>query len=221
MAKPPPEEFFEITVKCPKNLMGDTMSMLTKLGLSDVHFNLVEATKSFTRNANPEVSSIDFLTAWTSEHPTFKAREAVKAFRDDGRGNGSTAYHTLTALVKDGVLKKLDEGRYSRADVKALVAPKKTTKQVQVHRDVDHRTFLLRAASRNHGRFSTSWMKAQFEKDGRIPGNVSPTIATLMKKKALKRVGDSEYVLPAKAAPKKTEVKTNGNAAAIETPVGV
>jgi hypothetical protein len=47
-------------------------------------------------------------------------------------------------------------------------------------------------------------MKKQFEADGRGSGSVSPTISALMKKKQIKRVSDSEYVLPQKAAkPKK------------------
>jgi fatty acid-binding protein DegV len=58
-------------------------------------------------------------------------------------------------------------------------------------------------------------MKVQFKKDTRNPGNVSPTIAHLLKKKAIKRVGEGEYVLMSKAAsPKKAEPKTNGAAVA-------
>ena len=126
---------------------------------------------------------------------------------------GTSAYHSLTKLVDDGTLKKIGEGMYSRTDVKHLAAPKKAKKPTQDRREIDHRTFLLRTASRNHGKFTTSKMKEWFDKDGRKPGNVSPTIAALMKKKQIKRVGDSEYVL-AKASPKKAEPKTNGAAVA-------
>lgn len=80
----------------------------------------------------------------------------------------------------------------------ALPAPKPHAKHAKTkldRREVSHSSFILRQASRNHGRFNTAWMKKQFEKDGRKWGAVSPTIAPLLKQKLLKRVGEGEYVL--------------------------
>jgi len=232
MPKSPPVEYFEFTCRCPVLTAGPIMAQLSKIEGLDVSApHLVTEVRSFSRNtaatgSNPEIGTKAFLAEWSKANPTFKANDAVKALRADGRGGGSAAYPALNALVGDGTFKKLSPGQYSRADVKALPAPKKkakAAKQTQVRRDVDHQTFLLRNASRNHGRFNTSWMKAQFEKDKRKAGNVSPTIAALLKKKQIKRVGDSEYVLMSKAAaPKKQAVKTNGAAAVeISVPAGV
>jgi len=220
MPKPPPVEYFECVCRMPVLTAGPIMAMLTKIEGLDVSApHLVSEVKAYSRNtavtgSNPEMGTKAFLTEWSKANPTFKASDAVKALRADGRGGGSAAYPALNALVEDGTLKKLSPGQYSRADVKHLPAPKKAKKNpTPDRREVDHRTFLLRAASRNHGRFNTSWMKAQFEKDERTPGNVSPTIAVLLKKKAIKRVGEGEYVLMQKAAsPKKAEPKTNGAA---------
>jgi len=216
MPKPPPVEYFECVCRMPVLTAGPIMAMLTKIEGLDVSApRLVSEVRAFSKNTRPQVGSREFLAEWIKEHPTFKAIEVVRALREAGHGNGSAAYHAITSLINEGVLKKLSVGEYSRADVKHLPAPKKAKKQVQVRRDVDHPTFLLRAASRNHGRFNTSWMKAQFEKDKRTPGNVSPTIAKLIKLRQIKRVGDSEYVLMSKAAsPKKAEPKTNGVAVA-------
>ncbi len=216
MPKPPPVEYFECICRMPVLTAGPIMAQLSKMEGLDVSApHLVTEIKTFRQNAvntHPQVSSRDYLLEWIKDHPTFRAKEAVAHFNADGRSKNS-AYPVLSAAVEEGILKKLGPGEYSRADVKHLPAPKKAKKQVQVRRDVDHPTFLLRNASRNHGRFNTSWMKAQFEKDGRKAGNVSPTIAKLMKLKQIKRVGDSEYVLMSKAtAPKKQAVKTNGAA---------
>lgn len=227
MSKPPPVEYFEGHYRMPVLTAGPIMAQMTKIeGLEVSAPKLVTEVNAFTKNerSNHAIKAEDFLIDWLAANPTFRANEAVKAFRVDGRTDGS-AYTALRILVEKKLLRKLGEGRYTTLAAKHQ--PKKEKgKQVQVRREVDHRTFVLRVASRNHGRFNTSWMKAQFTKDGRTPGNVSPTVAVLMKRKLIKRVGDSEYVLLQKAAPKKSEPvkKANGKAhdvTPVETAPGV
>jgi hypothetical protein len=208
MAKPETIERFKITCETDVQNLGPVMLALAKIeGLSVTGNELVTEVRTFKQKQSHAVRAEDFLVDWIADHPTFQAREAIKHFRDAGRTDGA-GYTALRVLVQRKLLRKLGEGRYT------TTAARHQPKQAKpVHRDVDHHTFILRAASRNHGRFSTSWMKKQFEKDGRVPGNVSPTIAALMKKKAVKRVGDSEYVLlarPAKVKKPVTKKKVNG-----------
>jgi hypothetical protein len=225
MAKPPPEpiEDFSITAHhVTKEKVGEVYAALTKLGLNDIETNLVTHVPKFMMK--PEVASGDFIMKWTEDNPSFKAIDVVKAFEADGRGR-SAAYPALAVLVEKRFLKKVGPGQYARADQKALPAPKKekqekTQKKAIDRREVNHREFILRTASRNHGRFNTAWMKTQFEKDKRKPGAVSPSIDDLIKHKRLKRVASGEYVLMNKAQTERkkqtiAEKKTNGNGAPV------
>jgi len=215
MPKSQPIDRFRISCECEVSHLGQIMVQLARIeGLRVTGNELITEVHTYANRPRQthEVRAEDFLIDWLADQREFQAKEAVKHFRQAGRTDGA-AYSALRELTKRKILKKHGEGRYSRlADKhqpKGLKAAKKAAKK---QHDVDHRTFILRSASRNHGRFSTSWMKAQFVKDKRTPGNVSPTIAHLIKKKAIKRVGDSEYVLLQKAA----KPKVNGNGA---TPV--
>jgi hypothetical protein len=124
MSKPPPEEYFRLICNKIKAIdLGPLMAALSKLGVNDVSFDLVTDIKTFNKRATPEVNGADFLIEWIKEHPTFKASEAGRAFEDDGRSKTSV-YASLKVLVDRGVLKSLGEGKYSRADVKAIGAPK-------------------------------------------------------------------------------------------------
>jgi hypothetical protein len=214
MAKPPPVERFRITGETDVTSLGPVMSVLAKIpGFTVTGSELVTTVRRFATNVTtPGFSTQAWVTEWIKDHPTFKAIEVVTALKETGNGDGKAVYPALTYLVKAGVLKKLGEGMYSRVDVKAISAPKKKAKQKQEHRDVSHLDFILRAASRNHGKFNTSWMKKQFEKDGRVPGNVSPTVTKLVQRKAIKRVGDSLYEL----TPKKTDKPSVNGAAPVE-----
>jgi hypothetical protein len=224
MAKPPPVQTFEINCEVEVHNFGPAMVALAHIeGLVVTGSKLVTTVRSFAKNATG-FNTQAFVREWIKEHPTFKAKEVVQAIRATGNGNGLAAYPALKVLVEEGALKKIGEGMYSLPGVKALAAPKQAK---QARHEVPHSAFILRVASRNHGKFNTTRMKAQFEKDGRNPGTVSPTIASMMTKKQIKRVGEGEYVLLNKAAPKKTDktfkVKANGKAseaAAVETSPG-
>ena len=217
MAKPPPVERFRISCETDVTSLGPVMSALAKVpGLIITGNELIEEVRSFARNqyTGHQIKAEDFLTDWLPDHPEFKAKEAVEHFRANG-----ACYKALRTLSANGALRKLGEGRYSTLAAKRQPKKEKPVAGPKKERHaVNHRDFMLRTASRNHGRFNTNWMKEQFTKDDRIPGNVSPTIAVLMKKRLIKRVGDSEYVLTAKkAAPKKTDKPAmNGKAVEVE-----
>jgi hypothetical protein len=219
MPKAETRDYFRTTIdQVEQEQLGALSVLLAKAGFTQVRHELVTDVLRYKQKASHDVKAEDFLIDWMAEHPTFKAVEAVKHFREAGRTD-SSCYTALRVLVERKLLRKLGEGQYSRLDVKHQP---KQAKQVQVRREVDNHTFILRAASKNHGRFNTAWMKKQFEADGRGPGSVSPTIAALMTKKLIKRVAESEYVLlqtkevKKKPAKKKPVTKANGGAPAQE-----
>lgn len=227
MPKQPPVEYFKLSYVIAKPDLGEEVAGLIRRGRTDIHYDLVTDVPAFAQRKNHEVKSEDFLAAWVVDHPTFKAIEVVKYFEANGRTKGA-AYPTLGVLVEKGVLKKLGPGDYSRADVKHLAAPKKKAKTAKTaktaRRAVSNAEFLLRHARRKHGRFSSAYLKHQFEKDGRTTTSVGPCLNELMNDRKIKRVGDGEYVLLAKATPpevKSPEVKStepkpgNSNAAEV------
>jgi hypothetical protein len=171
---------------------------------------ITDVPKYKQKNTHPEISSRDFLLAWLKDHPTFKASEAVKAFKADGRTQHG-CYPELTKAVADGTLKKLSPGNYARADVKQIAGPKK--RAVTEHRKTfDRRAedVILSYAKRNHGRFNTAKLVEIFLAEGRARNSLYASIDALMKAKLVKRAGDAgsgQYVLLAKASVKKPKRK--------------
>lgn len=214
MAKPPPTiQRFRIFCEVAVPDLGPVSVALAHIsGLTVTGQELITDVITFRKKSNHDVKAEDFLIDWMADHPTFKAKEAIEHFRANGRTDGS-GYTALRVLVERKLLRKLGEGQYSRIDVKHLPAPKKAKAARQ---EVSHRDFILRAASRNHGRFNLAWLKKQFVADGRTPGNASPSVTALLGHKQIKRVGNGEYVLLQKATASKTnsaqpaEVTTNG-----------
>jgi hypothetical protein len=216
MPKAPPLEYFEVTLRCPKEALGEVVGDLSRRGLTDVSFNLISAVATYKTNKphdHRDIKAEDFLADWIKDHPTFRAKEAVKIFRADGRTDGA-CYTALRVMSGDGRLKKLGEGMYSLPGVKALPKPKaKPAKHTKVFHDVSASDFTLRLMSRNHGKISVPTLRGHFEKAGRVPTGVGPVLRKLVVTKKIKSLGDGLYEL----APKKTERKTNG-AAVVETP---
>jgi hypothetical protein len=164
--------------------------------------------RSFAQNKRPEVSSRDFLAEWIKEHPTFRAIEAVKAFEADGRSKGA-CYPMLGHFIEQRLLKKTGPGEYARTDIKAALK-KKQKKKTNKHYDVPNSDFLLRAARRNHGRFTSASIKKLFEADKRPVTGVGPTINRLRQDGLVKQLGDGAYELTARA--NKPAKPTNGGA---------
>jgi hypothetical protein len=217
----------------PKDKVGDLHALGARLGLNDHEVVLVENVHSYAKKNSHEIKSTDFLMTWIVDHPTFKAIEAVEAFRADGRGNGTTAYPALSTLVEQKILKKVGQGEYARADQKALPPPKKEKKEKKREQHVFGKpgtAVILSYARRNHGRFNNAKLHEVFEKEGRAKNSVSASIAKLLDSKLIKRVGaegSGSYVLLSKAmtekkkaiiAEKKDEPK---KPVEVETPVEV
>src|SRR4051812_13278788 len=107
--------------------MGPIIAQLSRMGLTNVHFELITDVPMFNKKIQHEVKAEDFLRAWIENHPTFATKEAIGAFREAGRTDGS-GHTALRMLVEKKVLKKLAGPNYSRSDVKAIAAGKHTTK---------------------------------------------------------------------------------------------
>lgn len=218
MAKPPP--VVRCRIVCTKEVdvsdVGPTMLKLSELGFDNISTDFVSDVPKFRQKTNHEVKAEDFLIDWIADHATFKAKEAVVHFEANQRAAGS-CYSALRNLVERRLLKKLGEGNYSRANVKALPSPKKNY-------DPPHPVFAMRLISRNHGHCSRQWMKDQFEKEGRPGASAPSALNDLVNSKQLKRVGEGQYELPKKkekkpkAKPKAAaKVATNGAATEVTT----
>jgi hypothetical protein len=223
MSKQPHIERFVLTMRqeVEAQEMGLHVANLTRLGYTDVKFELITDIKTFNRRNKPEIRTKDFLMTWMQQHPSFKAIDAVKALRDDGRGNGTAAYPALGELVEKGILKKVDAGMYARADVKAIAGPKKNAKKAEkakprIKHEVSNTDFILRAASRAHGRFNSLSIKKLFEASGRPSTSVGPCITKLRNDGMIKPLGEGRYELTDLARRNKPAPQLNGGA--IETP---
>lgn len=205
MVKPPPTVdrigfYFETSI----DDAGKFIAMLTKEGVERLKHELITDVITFRQKprTNHDIKSEDFLTAWIKDHPTFRAREAIAAFKEDGRTAGA-GYTALRMLTENKVLKKLGEGQYSRADVKHLAGPNKKAKAkpeakavaTQNKYAVNNFDYVVRLAKRGNGRFTSAKIKEHFAKDGRATSGVGPTITRLVKNKVVKSLGDGAYEL--------------------------
>jgi hypothetical protein len=207
MAKPPPEEYFEITYRCTKDQLGEEVAGLIRRGHDEVKYNLVTDVRAYAQRTKSGVNTAEYVAKWVEDHPTFKAIECVTALRE-ATGNGGTAvYPALGKLVEKGVLKKLGDGNYAHAGVKQLAAPKKIERE---HHEIDHREFILRYGRQHQGRMSVSKLRAHFEKHDRKPSSVSGAINFLLTQKMIKGLGDGEYVLLTKATKPKPKPASGG-----------
>jgi hypothetical protein len=190
--------------------LGLAVAGLTKLGIdANVKFELVTTTQTFAKHTHHEVKAEDFLMAWTQEHPTFRALDAIRNFRDNGRSDGA-CYTAIRMLRESGALQKLGPGNYARADVAALAAPGKKTKPEKTKREVTHGEFILRLARRTHGRVSLAKIKQAFADDGRAVTSVHPTLADLVGKDLIKRDGDGMFEVIANAPAKHLNGSSEG-----------
>jgi hypothetical protein len=206
MAKAATRDRFRITCETEAETMGPLIAQLTRMGLTNVSFELVTDIPRYARNAAPDgITAVECARAWLAEHPTFKAHELAKHFAASGRAKGSV-YGALTELVEEKVLKQLGNGNYARADVKHIAAPKKPGEGTQARYAVSHGELILLFAAK-HPTFRSIDVKNHFEKKGRPPGSVSTALHDLVAQKKLKRIGDGEYSLTAAAA------RANGNGA--------
>lgn len=222
---PPVIERFRITCDVEPEQLGNAVAQLTKMGLQNIHFDLVTETVTFNRRTQYEVNGTDFLRAWIADHATFAAKDAVAHFEANGRTNAA-AYYALKKLIEDKVLKKLDGSNYARSDVKAISAPKaeKKAKPKTIERErhaVDHREFILNYMRQHNGKAVRARLLTYFDLHGRKSSSVGGALNVLMQRKLIRSAGEGEYQLTAKARPETAKEttkaepppKTNGNGA--------
>lgn len=216
---PPVIERFRITCDVEHEQLGNAVAQLTKMGLQNIHFELVTEIITFNRRAQHEVNGADFLRAWMADHATFAAKDVVAHFEANGRAN-TAAYYALKKLIEEKVLKKLDGSNYARSDVKAISAPKKE-KKASIERErhaVDHREFILNYMRQHNGKAARARLLTYFGLHGRKPSSVGGALNILMQRKLIRSTGEGEYQLTAKAKPETAKAeppppKTNGNGA--------
>jgi hypothetical protein len=225
-----PIERFHVVTEHEKEYLGEHMALLSRHAIKVISCELVTDVVTY-KGGGRQIGTVEFLTPWVAEHPTFGTTEAVAHGRADGR-NPSAVYAALNVMVKNGVLKRVGKGEYARADQKALPAPdkpEKTTKatkpakQEKEYHSVDHREFILRYARQHNGRMTVTNLRTHFEKHGRRPTSVGGALNYLKVKKQIKLLGNGEYVLLSKVTPAKkpvTKKKPNGGDH-VEMPVAV
>jgi hypothetical protein len=177
--------------------LGELVAVVTKMGFTQTRHELVTDVISFKTNRQHDVKAEDFLLAWIEEHPTFRARDPVKYFEENGRTAGS-CYTAIKILAEKKALKKLGDGNYARAGIKAIAAPKVE----RDHHEVDHREFILRYGRQHQGKMTRVKLMAHFEAHGRKPVSVGGALNWLAKYKMIKLLGDGEYMLTAKGSAK-------------------
>ena len=216
-----PESHDRFLIRCEvdQTALGPTVALLTRIGLTNIHFELITDVLTYKQRITHGVSAEDFAAEWIKDHATFRAKDLAKHFAASGR-KANAAYYALKKLAEAKAVKQLAPGNYQRADVKALAPPK--TKGFEY----TGQETVLRFARKHHGRFNTQQLKELFEAEGRNVNSVFPTCDHLLKGKLIKRVGAGEYVLlgkggkpkPRKAAPKKkAAIRLNGGATPVET----
>ena len=89
MPKPPPIEYFMLRAPTPKEMLGEAVAALTKLGLNEVHFDLMTDVPAFAKNAKTthDIKAVDFLTPTGSRtiRPSTRKKSAPHSRRTGAR----------------------------------------------------------------------------------------------------------------------------------------
>lgn len=187
--KPPEVDHFLIHCEAQASEVGPIIA--ARMGVRNIGYELKTDIPAFAGNRSHATKAEDLLAAWIAEYPTFKAIDAVRHFRADGRTDGA-AYTALRILVEKGTLKKLSSGNYARADVKALESPKTPKAAKPVEHERTGREEIERFI-RNRKSFTIMQLRELFRSQKRNEASVSPIIDKLLGEKAIKRIGSGEY----------------------------
>ncbi|WFU39076.1 hypothetical protein QA640_32480 [Bradyrhizobium sp. CB82] len=205
--KPPEVDHFLIHCEALAPDVGPIIAVLTRMGVRNIGYELKTDIPVFAGNRSHAIKAEDFLAAWIVDHPTFKAIDAVRHFREDHRTDGA-AYSALRVLVDKGTLKKPSSGNYARADVRALESPKAPAKAAKQPKAVEHdrsgREEIERFI-RNRKSFSVMQLRELFRGQRRNEASVSPILDKLLEGKAIKRIGatgSGEYATVKRSAAK-------------------
>lgn len=213
---PPEVDHFLIHCEALAPDVGPIIAALTRMGVRNIGYELKTDIPAFASNRSHAIKAEDFLAAWIPDHPTFKAIDAVRHFREDGRTDGA-AYTALRMLVEKGALKKLSSGNYARSDVKALEKPKTAKAAKPVEHERSGRDEIARFI-RARKTFTVMQLRELFRKQQRNEASVSPTLDKLLAEKAIKRngaAGSGQYATVKRSAAKqKKSTKPKKSAAA-------
>lgn len=221
MAKTTPEtvERFRVQCEVEKDQLGHIIAELTKLGIQHVHHELVTDVLGYKKPQKFEVSSINVLREYIKTQPTFTRKDVVAHFAEIGRGE-DPASNALYHLSRLGEIKKLGEGNYQRAGVKAIAGPKKHKKAAKkeakkarpqaARYDVSNLDLILRTF-RNRKSFTLKQAEALLEANGRPPQSTSPVLLKLVATHKVRRIGQGEYAT-IKGPNKKKKAVANGSA---------
>jgi hypothetical protein len=209
--KPETVDRFRIIAEAEASEMGPIIAQLSRMGLSNINFELITDVVTFKQKVTHEVPATEHLAAWVADHPTFTSSDATRYFRESGRTSGAV-YYAIRMLTEKKIIKKLGDSSYSRTDVKAIEAGdhtkepklKKKREQKEPPKKFAKRgeDVILAFARRNHGRFNTAKLTEVFLKEGRAQGSVYASVNELLSTNMIKRVGDKgsgQYILTTKA----------------------
>ncbi|WP_166304385.1 hypothetical protein [Bradyrhizobium sp. 2S1] len=194
--------------------MGPIIAQLSRMGLTNIGFELITDVPAFKRNERHEVSAEDFALAFVNEHLTFSGRDLSAHFKAAGR-TASSSYYAVRKLIGAGEIVDLGDRNYQRADVRAIEPPKTETAPKKF--DTPASAEILKFARKHGGKFNTEQLVALFAEQGRARGTVYGSVNKMLTEKLIKRVGASgsgDYMLLAKAKAKSNPKKPATKAAA-------
>lgn len=226
MAKKEPQtvDRFRVSCEVPKEQLGHIIAELAKMQLEHVNYELITDVLNYKKAQKYETTSAEHLREWIKDHPTFNRQEVIAHFAATGRSQES-ASNAIYVLAREKLLKKLGEGNYQRADVKAIAGPKKqklaaavTSKKQRSHQqryEISNIDYLL-AKFRNRKKFTVREAEDCFAADQRPKKSVWPLLFRLAAMNKLKKLGNAEYTVAKRTL---TARKSKLNGAAVEEAV--
>lgn len=210
--QPETRDRFRITADIEVDQLGTVVAQLIKMGLQNLHHELITDVVQFGKNGRHDTSSQEFAMEWIADNPTFRMTELSKHFEISGR-NKNTAHYAIKRLTDEGVTIKLGEGQYRRADVKEIAPPKPAGSRSRPappgRYDVSNKTLLSEFLGQKKS-FAISGVTAFFKERDRPPNSATSIVAKLAKEGFLKSIGEGRYEVLKKPA-KDTVSKLNGS----------
>lgn len=243
MAKPPEtRDRFQISAQASTERVGELLATLVKMGFENIGYEVITDVSTFKRNgakrpapdaapaparADDGISAKDFVAAYLADHPSFHISELVNAFK--GRGwSGNNAYKIARDLAEAGILRKLDQSNYARADIKALAPPKapaaapkpapkpgsapKKSREGVAKYDVSNRDLMLLAVGKRKI-VTIAEMRAHLAGEGRPQKSASPMLFKMTQDGLFKRTGtEGEYAVTDKGQKEARNVRDRDHA---------
>lgn len=202
MAKQPiTQDRFRIHAETSLEQMGSVLAELTRLGLTNVGYELITDVKAWGRKAY-DTTVVDAVAEWIKEHPTFHIGEMIA---DTGRARDAI-YKAVKGMVGKKLLTKLGAGNYQSADVKAIAPPKAAPvaekkarpANTVAHYDISNKDLIWRHI-KGRTRFKLAELRVLFRANNRPENSASPLMTKMAGEKLIKLVGPGEYLVLKKA----------------------